>query len=324
MGDVTIKFVDFWPTWEEENNKFVEAMKARHNVRVIPSDSEEVPDILFYSRCGKGEHLKYDCLKIYFTGENDFPDFNECDYALSFYDIDFGPRHLRYPLYMLYEYNELSDPVKITDSKAVARPFCSLLMRNSTNCDPLRLKIIDIVDDYKPLVYGGSFRNNTGGNVKEKIPFISGYKFNLALENSIVDGYVTEKILEPMVASTVPVYWGSEYVKKDFNPESFINVNDFQDLNSFMNYLKEIDNDDKKYLEILRAPKLIKGVSPDFDTLLVDFLDNIIKTRKRYCCRYGEMKILHQNHLRCYSVLKNKYLRKIFEYSAPKPYTNQN
>ena len=289
MTEISIKYVGFWDTWNIYNNKFNEALGINNRVRVIEKGSIENPDILFYSRYTKGEHLNYDCIKIYFTGENDFPDFNECDYALSFHEVTFGERHLRYPLYMLYEYDQLSNPLKISDKEAVNRKFCSLLMRNSNNCDPKRLRIIDEVGKYKDIDYGGSFRNNIGGNVDEKIPFIHGYKFNLALENSVVDGYVTEKILEPMVASTIPIYWGSERAKKDFNPEAFINVDDYDNLDNFLKALKRIDEDAELYLKMLRAPKLIKGVSPDFDSLLVEFLDNIAKKRRRYALPFGEI-----------------------------------
>ena len=48
-------------------------------------------------------------VKIYFTGENDVPDFNLADYALGFHYIDFGDRYLRFPLYLLdhYSWNDL-------------------------------------------------------------------------------------------------------------------------------------------------------------------------------------------------------------------------
>lgn len=305
--DITVKFVDFWPTFDVNDNKFVRALRTRHNVRVI---NEGVPDVLFFSRGEKCEHLKYDCLKVYFTGENNFPDFNECDYALSFYDCDVNGRNLRYPLYMLYEYDELYHPFPIEDKKAVERGFCSLLMRNSTNCDARRLEIVDAVQSYRPIAYGGPFRNNVGGPVDSKLDFIYNYKFNLALENSIVDGYVTEKIVEPMAASTVPIYWGSDMVKSDFNPDAFINVNDFADSASLIKYIAELDTDHARYLEILRAPKLVHGVTPDFDSRLADFLDKIVTRRKRYVVRYGEMNTLHERNVMTASMLNNKWLRR--------------
>ncbi len=291
--DITVKFVDFWPAFDHRNNKFVAALSAHHRVTVLPAGSKETPDLLFYSCYNGGRnHLGYDCIKIYFTGENDCPDFNECDYAMSFYPLQLGDRHLRYPLYMLYEYDQLGNPPALTDTTALDRDFCSLVMRNSTNCDPRRIQIADLIASYRPIAYGGSFRNNTGGCVPDKIDFISRYKFNLALENSLVEGYVTEKILEPLVAYTVPVYWGSRAATTDFNPDAFINAADYDTPEGILDAVRRLDNDPAAYLAMLHAPRLRKGISPDFDTMLADFLDNIATTRRRYTTPYGEQRRL--------------------------------
>lgn len=307
---LTIKFVDFWPTFNSFENKFVDALRARHDVEVLPSDSDTVPDVLFYSRCGvRRNHLKYDCLKVYFTAENDFPDFNECDYAISFYDMDCGGRNLRYPLYMLYEVDQFMNPPFMSDEQALVRGFCSVVMRNVSNCDPLRLNIIDAVEAYKSLAYGGPYRNNVGGPVENKLRFISGYKFHLALENSLVDGYVTEKLLEPLAASTVPIYWGSDIAKKDFNPDAFINVGDYDSIENCVKDIRRIDSDPEAYLKMLRAPNS-KNCSPaDFDGRLEEFLDGIASgmIRRRTC--YGEMGVYQKRNRVVLPLWDKRYAR---------------
>ena len=55
------------------------------------------PDVLVYSLYGN-EHRQFRCKKICVIGENSFPDFNECDYAVSPHYIEFD-RHLRVPFY---------------------------------------------------------------------------------------------------------------------------------------------------------------------------------------------------------------------------------
>lgn len=295
-SSVSIKFVDFWPTLNHHNNKFVNALKAKFNVEVLSSDSNESPDLLFYSKMGV-THYKYnDCIKIYYTGENDVPNFNECDYAMSFHEIDFDHRHIRYPLYQLYEdeYELAMNRNNIADDIALNRPFCSFLMRQHTNNNVMRVKIVEALEAYKPIAYGGIWKNNVGGPVPEKIPFISGYKFNLALENSVIPGYVTEKLIEPFAASTVPIYWGAPNVMNDFNPDSFINVSDYNSLDSFVRAVKDIDNDPKKYMEILNTPALIADKYSDFDARLSDFLCTIATDMKKRTTNYGQMGYLHQ------------------------------
>ena len=61
---------------------------------------------------------------------------------------------------------------------------------------------------------GGRHLNKIGYSVDNKMEFIKDYKFVIAFENSSYPGYTTEKILEPLVAGCIPVYWGSPAVVK--------------------------------------------------------------------------------------------------------------
>ena len=314
---ITVKFVDFWPSFDENDNKFLAALRSGMDAQVIPSSSPEIPDLLFYSQFGM-RHLDYESsVKIYYTGENDVPDFNECDYAISFHHIDFGRRHLRYPIYMLYEHEELgSGHYAPAARQAVERPFCSFLMRNHYNCDPRRLEIVDAVESYRPIAYGGPWRNNIGGPVEEKIPFIAGYKFNLALENSLLPGYVTEKLLEPLVADTVPIYWGPDDAADEFNPEAFMRVRDYNDTASFVEALRALDTDDAAYMAMLRAPKLNADRNLDFDARLAEFLGSIAKTMRKQTVSYGLAGSFHRKNLRIRPFLESRNFIRLTKFLA--------
>ncbi len=306
---ITIKFVNFWPSLNPEDNKFTNILRIHHNVTVLDSQSDEVPDILFYSRCDGFEHYKYDCLKVYYSGENDFPNLNECDYAITHYPYSCGSRNLRYPLFMLFEQAPLAiNPAPITDSEALGRQFCSVVMSNAANCHPKRLKIINAVDNYKPVAFGGAYRNNVGGRVDDKHQFISRYKFNLALENTIVDGYVTEKIMEPLAANTVPIYWGCDLAKRDFNPDAFINVEDYDSIESFISALKRIDHDPAEYLAMLRAANGLSATAAQLDESLLKFLDNIADTRKRHVTKYAEIGDINTRNSILYPLTLNRHI----------------
>jgi len=60
----------------------------------------------------------------------------------------------------------------------------------------------------------------------EKINFIKNYKFTIAFENSTSPGYTTEKLWQPMLSGSVPVYWGNPEVDRMFNTRSFVNVHE--------------------------------------------------------------------------------------------------
>jgi len=61
--------------------------------------TKDKPDFLLYS-CFGYDYLKYNCIRIFYAGENVRPNFDECDYAFSF-DYPITERNFRLPLYRL-------------------------------------------------------------------------------------------------------------------------------------------------------------------------------------------------------------------------------
>ena len=100
--------------------------------------------------------------------------------------------------------------------------------------------------------------NNVGGPVADKLSFISQYKFNIAFENTSSPGYVTEKVMEPFAAYTVPIYWGDPFVAEEFNPEAMIRVRTEDDIGAAIEQIKRLDNDDEAYLEKVLHPCLAR------------------------------------------------------------------
>ncbi len=75
-----------------------------------------------------------------------------------------------------------------------------------------------------------------------KIETIARYRFCLALENSISPDYVTEKIYDPLIAGTVPIYLGAPNVDEFVPVNSYINASAFSspaDLASYLHHLIE-------------------------------------------------------------------------------------
>ena len=102
MKTIKIKYVDFnvGLGFDPNNNEIINALSKRYNV--VQCDD---PDYIFYSVFGL-DHLKYDCIRIFYTGECYTPDFNECDYAMGFDRLSFGDRYLRLPLYRLFRFRQ--------------------------------------------------------------------------------------------------------------------------------------------------------------------------------------------------------------------------
>ncbi len=219
----------------------------------------ENPDFIFYSVFGT-EHLKYDCVRIFYTGENLRADFNFCDYAITFDYLIFEDRHLRYPLYLFYasfrdiakreeinnnlsktqESIQISDTHKLDTSaphtmnakarkynlnqKLAKRKFCSFVVSNG-KAHSIREEFFKSLSAYKKVDSGGKYKNNIGGTpIADKLAFLSEYKFNIAFENSSTNGYLTEKLFDAKAAHSIPIYWGDPTLKNAINSSPDNNI----------------------------------------------------------------------------------------------------
>jgi hypothetical protein len=279
MKTIKVFFTDFWSGFDYRDNFILSALKDRYRIIL---DSQN-PEYLFYSLFGT-KHFRYgNAIKIYFTGENDVPDFNLCDYGIGSSRIDFEGRYFRFPLYAaLKSYDELFT-VAAENSKEAGhtllwpRKFCNFVYSNAQISDPIREKFYHRLSKYKTVDSGGRYLNNIGKPVVDKINFIKGYKFTIAFENSSLAGYTTEKLIDPMLVNSLPVYWGNPVVGDDFNTKSFINLMDFQSMDEAIEEIIYLDNNDSAYLDKLSQPWIEKEKRRDFRNELSEFLSRIVE-----------------------------------------------
>lgn len=274
MKKIKIKFVDYWP-----NHHLTEDIIYRWLSNHYEIELSEQPEYVIYS-CFGYEHLKYDCVRIFYTAENFAPDFNECDYALCFEKMKFGDRCMELPNFFKYR-KEIevinSAERKESDSELLERGFCSYVVSNGCG-NKIREDAFDELAKYKEIASGGRFKNNVGGPIEDKIEFQKKYKFALTFENSSHIGYTTEKILQAFASRTVPIYWGDPQVTDYFNPNAFVNVMNFSCLKEALKYVEELDCDDKRYLQYVRQcpwreANVYSNKMMEFDA----FMSNIIE-----------------------------------------------
>ena len=271
MRKIKVAFSDFWDIFDPNDNFITDALKKNFEVEI-----SEDPDYVFCSIFGR-KYLKYDCARIFYTGENIDPDFNLVDYAMGFPEIEYYDRYLRLPHYVLYP--RACDLAKkkpsMSDEEYLGRKFCNYVISNAVS-SPERGIMIEKLSQYKELASGGRYHNNVGGPVADKIDFSRGYKFSIAFENSGARGYTTEKIMESFASETVPIYWGNPDIAKEFNPDSFINCHDFASFDEAVEYVKKVDGDDELYLKMVKAPMICEG-SKAAECLDEDYVANWLK-----------------------------------------------
>jgi hypothetical protein len=250
-----LKFVDFWTDMNQSyDNILFKIIQKRFDIEI-----SNKPDLIITS-CFGNEHLKYTCPKIHFITENNRPDFKTYDFILGFDRIT-NPRFLRYPLWLYYlQYFEHLNLININTINQLDcesnyenwlnKPLdCCILVSNEKAKE--RIQYYYNISKNIHVASAGMWNNNVGRTIPKgaanKLNFIKDYKFVISFENSSHEGYITEKILEPFLMNSIPIYWGANDINKDFNEKSFIKVE-----------LENIDNSIQRIQDLLKYPEMAK------------------------------------------------------------------
>lgn len=262
---ITYDSVDFHPSWNREHNVLSMLLRDHFPLLFAPDRA----DFLFYGDHGsehrRDEHRRR--IKIYYTEENRLGHLEERTRRLEESDFALGPeytthpRRLRLPpyvAYLLHSGRSLVRTKKPSAREALAdkTKFCNFVYSNEHA--PERIRLLEMLNKYKRVDSGGAVANNMGSLVRHKLSFIADYKFTIAFENSSYPGYVTEKLVEPLLERSLPIYWGSPLVADDFNPLCFIDAT-HADLEDVVEQVVAADRDDRLYLKYASEPPFPKN-----------------------------------------------------------------
>lgn len=252
MKKIKVKFIGFAQDFDINNNLIVNSL--RNHFEVVFDDN---PDFLFTSLFGTPyEYVKYDCVRIFVSGENYSPDFTAVDYAIGFDRLNYQDRFLRFPIYYFDKEAENLDEKKSVIGKEY---FCSFVFGHQS-ANGIREELLHKLSEYKRVESAGYFENNIPNNYicdtyEKKKELLRKSKFNICAESTDLDGFVTEKLLHALSCNTIPIYFGSESVSEDFNSEAYIDLRDFASLEDLVEYVKKVDQDDELYKNYLTKRK---------------------------------------------------------------------
>jgi hypothetical protein len=275
-----IHFCDFWSRGKFNPVEFYlyKVMATQFDIEITPDN----PDIVFFS-CFGNENVKYNgkAKKILFLGEH----WINPAYASNMETYDIAFSHMQeefennyyFPLWAIFV-NWFRQPQPINgvpnflcdldllkgknrNFKASGRKFCSLI----NNRDPSgnRKEVYDILTRRKSVDSYGSFMNNMkrnlGGMQDTKCKLLEEYKFSIAFENLRHEGYNTEKIIQPMEAGCIGVYWGGNKSFEYFNDDAYINIDNYNSMEEVVERMLEIDQDDELYEHMVNSKPFKKN-----------------------------------------------------------------
>lgn len=256
---------------------------------LIYTDNQHDADLVVTSVFG---HIQTDPRKtLAYIGENVRPSFIGYNYSLSFDYDSYGGRNHRLPLWYarlawdgfvekprrVGSNNHGYEP--LIDIKSLMRPrkldmtgkdkFCALIAGNP---EGLRINLYNSISQYKQVDgYGNMF----GKALRQsKFDLLKEYKFCLCPENSIYDGYVTEKLIDAYAGGTLPIYSGDVSVINDFNDAAYINYQFVRDMDMLVKKVMRTDLADEVYKTMYEQPLLIK--EPKLDDA-IQFVRSIVK-----------------------------------------------
>jgi hypothetical protein len=147
--------------------------------------------------------------------------------------------------------------------------FCALIANNP---EGLRINLYNSISAYKQVDgYGNMFGNPLR---KSKLDVLPEYKFCLCPENSVYDGYVTEKLIDAYAGGCVPIYSGTLSADCDFNSKAFLNYQDTKNMEYFVSKIMMLSTDDRYYKEVYEQPLLTE--EPKLDDAIA-FVRSIVK-----------------------------------------------
>ena len=226
-------------------------MKSKLENEFLLNFDDPNPDYLIYN-VFNGEDIKpqyKNAIRIAVFTENIMPDINNADYILGHYHINYLDRYFKYNIFFWRNNRNINNIRKEAIKNLNRTKFCAAII---SNCGPrFRMNFIEKLSRYKRVDFGGHCGNNVKRIVKNKIEFLSSYKFSIAMENSKGDGYVSEKIADAFVAGTIPIYYGDYTVDEFINPRTYILIKGEKDIDEKIEYIKKIDNNNELYKEIL-------------------------------------------------------------------------
>ena len=198
-------------------------------------------------------------IKINFIGEPAFPDYDKYDIVLT--GVNRINNIVDLPLSVMYIHgNNFLNILENRQINRVPSQFCSFIVSNP-KCET-RNKMFHMLNQYKKVNSGGRHLNNMGKNLpgtwssSNHFEFISRHKFMICFENTKMETYSTEKIVNAYLGNTIPIYWASEHIKHIFNEESMLFLEDEteESFNKLIERIIELDTNDEKYMEFINRP----------------------------------------------------------------------
>ena len=232
----------------------------------ITTDSSQPPTLVIRSHFG--EPQSYSCPYICWSGESRYVPYKYYEPILEFNTIlSDRPNSIYFP--HLFGDECTKDGI-IERPAHVNKIWCASFAYSNHVSE--RERLFRTMRSMEPTCYAFGSSCFTSNN-----PFVLGcdkrcsnadrfnqFAFNVAMENTVAPGYITEKIGNAFRSGSIPIYWGSSNINDFFNPASFINVADYASPEACGQAAVQIWRDPQKMQPYLDAPLTLNSNVDDY------------------------------------------------------------
>jgi hypothetical protein len=175
---------------------------------------------------------------------------------VPFYVSSFGERRRHTPADLVKR------PELVARALAGKSKFCAFLYRKPA---AMREELYDVVSSIAPVDALGRARNSSEGRGDRDVytadltyhdlavDAYQPYRFVICGENTRAPGYITEKIVNAMLAYAIPIYVGATEIEEHFNPRSFLNANRLSHA-ELVAEIRRLSGDPDAYAAMLAEP----------------------------------------------------------------------
>ena len=214
------------------------------------------PDVVFFSTTNM-DMCTYNCVRILMGSEHFFPRNFFADVIISHRSKHHIMQHSLMPFsFGLWSFLDGKNPDFISKYPKQKRHFCMFMYGNKYAGFRNRFyKKMQKYFDNKIHSWGRWQKNITQLKTDKGIitaqmqsPVImEHYRFVLCLENADFYDNFTEKVGDALQAGAIPIYWGGDSIYRYIKKDAFINVKDFNSIDSCLEYIAKVDNDPELY-----------------------------------------------------------------------------
>ena len=284
----------------KEDNLIINTLRMKYDVEVSETGEQDIT-VIQNTGDGKAEQLNDQNTKnvhwfVEALNRTGVPNYDNCDYSFTSCNFE-SEKNIRIPLWQFYvdwfgnSYVEGRNPAFLIPKDLLIKKrepqkkekFCCVLTNNDLG---LRKVIYPRAFQYWhqngfEVESRGNFMRthpSIGGDEMTKQKYIRDFKFNLCFDNSDYTGWITEKVIHPLIEGVVPIYWGCEDVGNDFNTKSFIHARDFDNDIALYDRVIEVAQDDELLGAIQSEPIFTDNKIPDHVTpeYLLDKIESVI------------------------------------------------